>query len=106
VEQVDALAKAVGLRWRLTVYLGAYGPMRPEEQAELRRKDVDLDLDLDLDAMTIRVIRVERRALPSAAPPSGGSGAGYARRRGCRRTFASTTFATQATRWLPAPAPP
>lgn len=31
------------------VYLGAYGPMRPEEQAELRRKDVDLD------TMTIRV---------------------------------------------------
>ena len=25
------------------VYLGAYGPLRPEEQAELRRKDVDVD---------------------------------------------------------------
>ncbi len=25
------------------VFLGAYGPLRPEEQAELRRKDVDLD---------------------------------------------------------------
>ncbi|MCX5311758.1 tyrosine-type recombinase/integrase [Streptomyces sp. NBC_00154] len=36
------------------VYLGAYGPLRPEEQAELRRKDVDLD------AMTIRV----RKAAP------------------------------------------
>lgn len=54
VEQVDALAQAVGVRWRLMVYLGAYGPMRPEEQAELRRKDVDLD------AMTIRV----RKAAP------------------------------------------
>lgn len=54
VEQVDALADAVGPRWRLMVYLGAYGPMRPEEQAELRRKDVDLD------SMTIRV----RRAAP------------------------------------------
>ncbi|MEU1307571.1 tyrosine-type recombinase/integrase [Streptomyces cinnamoneus] len=43
VEQVDALADAVGIRWRLMVYLGAYGPMRPEEQAELRRKDVDVD---------------------------------------------------------------
>ncbi|MFI8254300.1 tyrosine-type recombinase/integrase [Streptomyces filamentosus] len=43
VEQVDALAEAVGIRWRLMVYLGAYGPMRPEEQAELRRKDVDVD---------------------------------------------------------------
>jgi integrase len=49
VAQVDALADALGPRWRLMVYLGAYGPMRPEEQAELRRRDVDLD------AMTIRV---------------------------------------------------
>ncbi|MFI6648314.1 tyrosine-type recombinase/integrase [Streptomyces sp. NPDC050529] len=49
VAQVDALADALGPRWRLMVFLGAYGPMRPEEQAELRRKDVDLD------AMTIRV---------------------------------------------------
>ncbi|MFN1186881.1 tyrosine-type recombinase/integrase [[Kitasatospora] papulosa] len=49
VAQVDALADALGPRWRLMVYLGAYGPMRPEEQAELRRKDVDLD------EMTIRV---------------------------------------------------
>ncbi|MFI0905733.1 tyrosine-type recombinase/integrase [Streptomyces sioyaensis] len=54
VAQVDALADAVGLRWRLMVYLGAYGPMRPEEQAELRRKDADLD------TMTIRV----RQAAP------------------------------------------
>ncbi|MFE2017708.1 tyrosine-type recombinase/integrase [Streptomyces sp. NPDC059499] len=49
VAQVDALADALGPRWRLMVFLGAYGPMRPEEQAELRRKDVDLD------EMTIRV---------------------------------------------------
>ncbi|MET7310044.1 tyrosine-type recombinase/integrase [Streptomyces sp. NPDC005571] len=49
VDQVDALADALGPRWRLMVYLGAYGPMRPEEQAELRRKDVDLD------EMTVRV---------------------------------------------------
>ncbi|WP_411134734.1 tyrosine-type recombinase/integrase [Streptomyces sp. C10] len=49
VDQVDALANALGPRWRLMVFLGAYGPMRPEEQAELRRKDVDLD------EMTIRV---------------------------------------------------
>lgn len=54
VAQVDALAAAVGPRWRLMVYLGAYGPLRPEEQAELRRKDIDLD------AMTIRV----RKAAP------------------------------------------
>ncbi|MBD2832687.1 MULTISPECIES: tyrosine-type recombinase/integrase [Streptomyces] len=49
VAQVDALADVLGPRWRLMVFLGAYGPMRPEEQAELRRKDVDLD------EMTIRV---------------------------------------------------
>jgi integrase len=54
VEQVDKLADAIGPRWRLMVYLGAYGPLRPEEQAELRRKDVGLD------DMTIRV----RKAAP------------------------------------------
>lgn len=43
VPQVDALACAVGMRWRLMVYLGAYGPMRPEELAGRRRRDVDLD---------------------------------------------------------------
>ncbi|WP_255954561.1 tyrosine-type recombinase/integrase [Streptomyces odontomachi] len=43
VAQVDALAHAVGMRWRLMVYLGAYGPLRPEELAGLRRRDVDLD---------------------------------------------------------------
>ncbi|MDJ1131523.1 tyrosine-type recombinase/integrase [Streptomyces iconiensis] len=43
VGQVDALAEAIGPRWRLMVYLAAYGPARPEEQAELRRSDVDLD---------------------------------------------------------------
>lgn len=43
VAQVDALANAIGIRWRLMVYLGAYGPMRPEELAGLRRRDVDLD---------------------------------------------------------------
>lgn len=57
VEQVDALADAVGPRWRLMVYLGAYGPLRPEEQAELRRRDVELD------GMTIRV----RQAAPELA---------------------------------------
>ncbi|MFJ5150720.1 tyrosine-type recombinase/integrase [Streptomyces sp. NPDC088353] len=43
VAQVDALADAVGMRWRLMVYLGAYGPMRPEELAGLRRRDIDLE---------------------------------------------------------------
>lgn len=43
VPQVDALADAIGPRWRLMVYLGAYGPARPEELAELRRPDVDLE---------------------------------------------------------------
>ncbi|MEU4892011.1 site-specific integrase [Streptomyces sp. NPDC044780] len=42
VEQIDVLADAMGPRWRLMVYFGAYGPMRPEEQAALRRSDVTL----------------------------------------------------------------
>ncbi|MFD7238749.1 tyrosine-type recombinase/integrase [Streptomyces syringium] len=43
IVQVDELADAMGLRWRLMVYIGAYGPARPEEQAELRRQDVSLE---------------------------------------------------------------
>jgi integrase len=43
VAQVDALADAMGPRWRLMVYLAAYGPARPEELAALRRLDVDTD---------------------------------------------------------------
>jgi integrase len=43
VAQVDAAADAMGPRWRLMVYVAAYGPARPEEQAALRRVDVDLD---------------------------------------------------------------
>jgi integrase len=43
IEQVDALADAVGPRWRLMVYLAAFASLRPEEQAELRRPDVTLD---------------------------------------------------------------
>ncbi|MDF9814581.1 tyrosine-type recombinase/integrase [Streptomyces sp. SPB162] len=41
VDQVDALAEAIGPRWRLMVYLAAYSPLRPEEQAPLRRPDAD-----------------------------------------------------------------
>jgi integrase len=43
VAQVDALADAMGPRWRLMVYLAAYGPTRPEELAALRRLDVDTE---------------------------------------------------------------
>lgn len=43
VEQVFALAEAIGIRWRLMVLLGAFASMRPEELAELRRADIDLD---------------------------------------------------------------
>ncbi|MBO8189270.1 tyrosine-type recombinase/integrase [Streptomyces spirodelae] len=43
VAQVDAIADAMGPRWRLMVYIAAYGPARPEEQAGLRRSDVDLE---------------------------------------------------------------
>ncbi|MYX19347.1 site-specific integrase [Streptomyces sp. SID8380] len=54
VEQVFALADAIGIRWRLMVLLGAFASMRPEELAELRRSDIDLD------AGSVRV----RRAAP------------------------------------------
>ncbi|WP_331452995.1 tyrosine-type recombinase/integrase [Streptomyces sp. SS162] len=43
VEQVYAVADAMGPRWRLMVLLGAFATLRPEELAELRRGDVDLD---------------------------------------------------------------
>ncbi|MFE0458117.1 tyrosine-type recombinase/integrase [Kitasatospora sp. NPDC058965] len=43
IDQVDAVADAMGPRWRLMVYIAAYGPARPEELAELRRFDVDLE---------------------------------------------------------------
>jgi integrase len=43
VAQVDALADAMGPRWRLMVYLAAYGPARPEELAGMRRPDVDTE---------------------------------------------------------------
>lgn len=56
VVQVDQLAEHVGLRWRLLVYLGAYGPTRPEELAGLRRRDVDLDGM----TITVRVAEPER----------------------------------------------
>lgn len=47
VEQVDALADAMGPRWRLMVYFAAYASLRPEEQAELRRPDVLLPEEPD-----------------------------------------------------------
>ncbi|MET3987100.1 tyrosine-type recombinase/integrase [Streptomyces sp. PvR034] len=43
IDQVFALAEAIGIRWRLMVLLGAFASMRPEELAELRRGDIDLD---------------------------------------------------------------
>ncbi|MGW3123832.1 tyrosine-type recombinase/integrase [Streptomyces sp. NPDC001107] len=42
VVQVDGLADNIGPRWRLMIYLGAYGPLRPEELAGLRRRDIDV----------------------------------------------------------------
>lgn len=43
VEQVFAVADAMGPRWRLMVLLGAFATLRPEELAALRRSDVDLE---------------------------------------------------------------
>ncbi|WP_432745388.1 site-specific integrase [Streptomyces sp. JH002] len=45
VAQIDAMADAMGPRWRLFVLLGTYGPMRPEELAELRRSDVAMNAE-------------------------------------------------------------
>ncbi|MFJ1613849.1 hypothetical protein [Streptomyces sp. NPDC088249] len=45
IDQVFALAEAIGIRWRLVVLLGAFASMRPEELAELRRAGIDLDAD-------------------------------------------------------------
>ncbi|MGW6907959.1 tyrosine-type recombinase/integrase [Streptomyces sp. NPDC054940] len=56
VAQVDALADNIGPRWRLMVYLGAYGPLRPEELAGLRRRDVDVQ-ELKV---TVRLAEPER----------------------------------------------
>jgi hypothetical protein len=71
VAQVDALAEAIGIRWRLMVCLGAYRPMRPEELAGLRRRDVDPD------DMVIRVRVAEpERTNGKRAPGETKSGAG------------------------------
>nr|WP_308299856.1 tyrosine-type recombinase/integrase [Streptomyces sp. CJ_13] len=43
VDQVFALAEAIGIRWRLVILLGAFASMRPEDLAELRRADIDHD---------------------------------------------------------------
>nr|WP_329021541.1 hypothetical protein [Streptomyces sp. NBC_00690] len=40
---MDARTDLLVPRWRLMVLPGAYGPMRPEELSELRRRGVDLD---------------------------------------------------------------
>ncbi|MBC3843417.1 site-specific integrase [Streptacidiphilus sp. 4-A2] len=47
VDQVFELADLMGPRWRFMVFLGAFATLRPEELAELRRKDVKTD-DLTL----------------------------------------------------------
>jgi integrase len=72
VAQVDALADAVGPRWRLMVYLGAYGPMRPEELAGLRRRDVDPD-DLVICVRVAEPERTNGRRAPG--PTKSGAGA-------------------------------
>ena len=150
VAQVDALAEAVGMRWRLMVYLGAYGPMRPEELAGLRRRDVDLDnlrvrvrlaepermngrrvqgdtkseagnrtvilpaflrrelrwhLECYAEAGRDGLLFVGRRALPSGAAPSGGSGGRRVMPSACQRASGSTIFGTRGTHCPRAPGP-
>src|SRR5689334_749820 len=40
--KVRALAEAIDPRWRVAVYVAAYGGLRAGEQWALRRRDVDL----------------------------------------------------------------
>ncbi|MFG2023621.1 tyrosine-type recombinase/integrase [Streptomyces sp. NPDC048825] len=72
VAQVDALANAIGIRWRLMVYLGAYGPMRPEELAGLRRRDVDLD-SLVIRVRTAEPERTNGKRAPGATKSDAGA---------------------------------
>lgn len=51
------------------------------------------------------LVFVGERARLCAGPPSGASGAGPGTRSGCRKSFASTTSGTRATRSPPTPAP-
>ena len=43
IDQVFALAEAIGPRWRIMIFLGAFASLRPEELAELRRSDINAD---------------------------------------------------------------
>jgi len=43
IDQVFELADLMGPRWRFMVFLGAFATLRPEELAELRRKDVKVE---------------------------------------------------------------
>ncbi|KJK55429.1 tyrosine-type recombinase/integrase [Saccharothrix sp. ST-888] len=43
IEQVLQLAELMGPRWQLMVFIAAFMALRPEEQAELRCRDVDLE---------------------------------------------------------------
>ncbi|MFE6893929.1 tyrosine-type recombinase/integrase [Streptomyces sp. NPDC057694] len=72
VAQVDALAEAIGMRWRLMVYLGAYGPTRPEELAGLRRRDVDLN-ELRITVRVAEPERVNGRRAPGATKSDAGT---------------------------------
>ncbi|WP_031075543.1 tyrosine-type recombinase/integrase [Streptomyces sp. NRRL WC-3742] len=71
IEKVYELAEYVGLRWRAMVLLAAFTTLRPEELAELRRKDIDLL------ASTVRVrlaapeLNTGRRALGDTKSEAG-----------------------------------
>ena len=107
VEQVDALADAMGPRWRLMVYIAAYGPARPEEQAEMRRPDVDLETvgvwvrraapELTTGRRVVGCSSSGRRAPRFGGRRSGGSGGRLGPRSGFRRTSGSTIFVTPGT---------
>ncbi|MHA6761269.1 tyrosine-type recombinase/integrase [Streptacidiphilus sp. PAMC 29251] len=71
ISQVDALADAVGPRWRLMVYLAAYGPARPEELAALRRRDVDTEFAAVRVARAAPELHTGQRALGVTKSPAG-----------------------------------
>lgn len=104
VAQVDALANVVGMRWRLMVYLGAYGLMRPEELAGLRRRDVDIDtLRVRIRIRLAEPERMNGRRGYLSAKHLRAEGGRRLRSSACRRASGSTISGTRVTRCRRAP---
>lgn len=103
--QADVVADAIGIRRPLMVHLGAYGPIRPEELAGLRRRDADLDNLL----IRVRAAEPERTNGKRAGTPRKGPmvfSSSARRERLPPEASASTTFVTPGTPSRPGPVPP